>query len=215
MSYHKTSLLSVLCFCFLCSVAQARIGGGISFVISSPQEEFANVSEMGYGVSGKIFANPPTMNFFAIRADFTYINYGSETAKDIYVPGTINLYVDITTRYNSYQFTVGPQVSADAGPFFFYFAPMAGIYNYSTTESVEETSISQRSWSITKFGWSVSGGTTVKLYTLEQPGTPGIVFGADFEMKYHTVKNIIPSEIRGEKDANDLTFHVGVVVMTK
>lgn len=214
MSYHKTFLLSVLCFCLLCSIAQAKLGGGISFVVSSPQEEFANVSDMGYGVSGKIFASPPAISFFNLRADFTYISYGSETAENIRIPGT-STYVDVTTSYNSYQFTMGPQFTADVGPFDFYFAPMAGIYNYSTTESIEETEISHNRWSITKIGWSVSGGTTVKLYTLEEPDTPGIVFGADFEVKYHTVKNIIPSEVREEKDANDLTFHVGVVVMAK
>jgi len=214
MPCRKTLILFILSFFFSCSIAQAKIGGGVGFAISCPQEEFANVSDMGYGVSGKIFASPPTMNFFAIRADFAWISYGSETAGNIYVPGT-DLSVDVTTSYNSYQFTVGPQLSAPAGPFDFYFSPMVGIYNYSTTESIEETEISHNKWDITKIGWNVGVGTIVKLYTLEEPGTPGMVFGADFEMKYHTVKNIIPSEIRGERDANDLTFHVGAIVMLK
>jgi len=215
MFSHRTFLVSVLAFYFLCPSAMAKMGGGVNFLVSSPQEEFANVSDLGFGVSGKFFATPPEISLFALRIDFAWVSYGSETKKDIHIPGT-DLYVDVNTKHESWQLTIGPQLTAPGGPSEFYFSPMLGIYNYSTTEEIEGTEISEKKWSTTKFGWNVGGGMTMKIKTLQEKASPPMVIGIDIGVKYHTVKNIIPSEVTDrDRDANDLTFHVGLVLTTK
>jgi hypothetical protein len=93
---------------------------------------------------------------------------------------------------------------------------MAGVYNYSTTEEIEETEVSKGKWSITKFGWNVGGGIMMKIMTFDKETPKPFTLNLDIGMKYHTVKNIIPSAvIGGDRDANDLTFHLGAVLMTK
>lgn len=215
MHNHRILFFCIAAFFLLFSTSIAKIGGGLNLFVSSPQEEFANVSDMGGGISGKLFATPPGINFFALRVDFAWVSYESETNENIHIPET-GLYVDVNTSHESMQFTLGPQFSAPAGPLLLYFAPMAGVYNYSTTEEIEESEISKEKWSITKFGWNVGGGIMMKIMTFDKETPKPFTLSLDIGMKYHTVKNIIPSAvIGGDRDANDLTFHLGAVLMTK
>lgn len=56
----------------------------------------------------------------------------------------------------------------------------------------------------------------MKILTFEKETPNPITLDIDIGMKYHTVKNIIPGvAIGGDRDANDLTFHLGAVLMTK
>lgn len=100
MHNHRILFFCIAALFLLFSTSIAKIGGGLNLFVSSPQEEFANVSDLGVGISGKLFATPPGVNFFALRIDFTWVSYESETNEDINIPGT-DLYVDVNTSHES------------------------------------------------------------------------------------------------------------------
>ena len=97
-----------------------------------------------------------------------------------------------------------------------YYAPMAGVYNYSTIEEIKEAEVSKEKWSTFKYGWNVGRDIMMKIMTFEKETPNPTTLDIDLGIKYHTVKNIIPSAvIGGDRDANDLTFHLGAVLMSK
>jgi hypothetical protein len=199
--------LAVLLVLSLPPAAMAGIGVGGSLLLSLPQEDFANVSEIGGGLGLKFLFSPPLAPVIAIRADAAFVVYGSENYRE----QVAGIPVDITVRNQSVQFTVGPQLQMPAGPIRFYIAPMAGVYNYSTRVEIEGTDIGETQNSTTKFGWSISGGLLIRVY--ESP-IKKMKLDIDLEGKYHTIKKAIETEVDGvveQTDANDISLQVGVL----
>jgi hypothetical protein len=189
------------------STALAGFGVGGNILLSQPQEEFANVSETGGGLGLNFLFSPPLLSVIAVRADFAFIFYGSDSYED----EVAGIPLEVKTQYQSVQFTAGPQFQTPVGPLRFYAAPMAGVYNYSTTVSIEGTDISETESSTTKFGWNFSGGILVQVYR-----SPIKKFKVDIDLgaKYHTIKDAVELDIDGEKqtsDANDVTIHLGAL----
>jgi hypothetical protein len=189
------------------SSAMAGFGVGGNLLISLPQEDFANVSQNGGGLGVKLLYSPPLMPAIAVRADAAIVIYGSETYED----EVAGIPVDIETRHQSVQFTVGPQVQSPMGPVRFYAAPMLGVYNYSTEVEVEGTDYGRTENSTTKFGWNINGGMLVGVYR-----SPVGKFRLDINLegKYHIIKDAIETEIDGivsTSDANDISVHAGVL----
>lgn len=189
------------------STAMAGFAVGPNLFLSMPQEDFANVSGKGGGVGIKFLFSPPVMPGIGVRADLAFVVYGSETRED----EVAGIPVDVETRNQSVQFTVGPQFQTPMGPVRFYAAPMAGVYNYSTEVEIEGTDIGKTDFSTTKFGWNFVGGILVKIYS-----SPLGKFDLDIDLmaKYHTIKDAVETEIDGHKettDSNDITLHAGVL----
>ncbi|KPL18760.1 MAG: hypothetical protein AMJ92_06345 [candidate division Zixibacteria bacterium SM23_81] len=202
-------VVTLLTFLFLayCSTATAGFAVGPNLFLSMPQEDFANVSGNGGGVGIKFLFSPPVMVGIGARADLAFVVYGSETRKG----EVAGIPVDVETRNQSVQFTVGPQFQTPMGPARFYAAPMAGVYNYSTEVEIEGTDIGKTDFSTTKFGWNFTGGMLVKVYS-----SPLGKFDLDVDLmaKYHTIKDAVETEIDGQKettDSNDITLHAGVL----
>jgi hypothetical protein len=200
--------LAVIFILVFCSTALAGFGAGGNLFLSLPQEDFANVSQNGGGFGAKFFFSPPLMPVFAVRADLAFAVYGSETSQE----EVADIVVDVETRNQSIQFTVGPQFQSPMGPLRIYGAPMVGVYNYSTEVEIPDTEYGRTENSTTKFGWNFSGGMLVKVYS-----SPMGKFDLDIDLggKYHTIKNAIETEIAGEtvtSDANDISIHVGILV---
>lgn len=193
----------------LSSTALAGFGVGGNLLLSLPQEDFANVSENGGGLGLKFLFSPPLMPGIAVRADFAFVVYGTETYED----EVAGLPVDIETRHQSVQFTFGPQFQSPMGPVRFYGAPMVGVYNYNTEVSIEGTDVSKTESSTTKFGWNFSGGMLMRVY---QSPIKRFKLDIDLGVKYHTIKEAIETKIDGvvtKSDANDISIHAGVVFM--
>jgi hypothetical protein len=174
----------------LASTSLAGFGVGGNLLISLPQEDFANVSETGGGLGLKFPFSPPLMPGIAVRADFAFVVYGTETYED----QVAGITVDIETRHQSVQFTIGPHV-----------------YNYSTEVSIEGTDISETKSSTTKFGWNFCGGMLIRVY---QNPIKKFKLDIDLGTKYHTIKEAIETEIDGvviTSDANDISIHAGVL----
>lgn len=191
----------------LASTALAGFGVGGNLLISLPQEDFANVSETGGGLGLKFLFSPPLMPGIAVRADFAFVVYGTETYED----QVAGIPVDIKTSNQSFQFTIGPQFQSPMGPVRFYGAPMVGVYNYGTEVSIEGTDISETKSSTTKFGWNFCGGMLVKVY---QDPIKKFKLDIDLGAKYHIIKEAIETKIDGEvitSDANDISIHAGVL----
>jgi hypothetical protein len=189
------------------SAALAGFAVGPNLFLSMPQKDFANVSGNGGGVGIKFLFSPPVMPGIGARADLAFVVYGSETREE----EVAGIPVDVETRNQSVQFTVGPQFQTPIGPVRFYAAPMAGVYNYSTEVEIKGTEIGKTDFSTTKFGWNFVGGMLVKVYS-----SPLGKFDLDIDLmaKYHTIKDAVETEIDGHKettDSNDITFHAGVL----
>ena len=193
------------------TVALAGFGVGGNLFLSMPQEDFANVSENGGGLGAKFLFSPPLMPVFAVRADLAFVVYSSETSQE----EVAGFAVDVETRNQSIQFTIGPQFQSPVGPLRLYGAPMVGVYNYSTEVEIPDTEYGRTENSTTKFGWNVNGGMLIGVYQ-----SPMGKFNLDIDMnvKYHTIKKAIETEIRTETgdevlktDANDISMHIGVL----
>jgi hypothetical protein len=222
MPSKKTLLLFLFAFCFLGSNVFAKTGLGLNLLVSSPQREFANVSGTGYGISAKLFGTPAKLmpSFLALRLDVSLVGYSVDENKNVIIPGTV-FPADVTTSHWSIQFNFGPQITKEAGSFEFYFSPMVGFYYYATDETIEETKERENKWSVARFGWNIGGGMLIKFIEKDEPMTIwgfkiGETFGLDIGVKYHSIENVIQSEFRvRNRDANDLTFHLGVVAISK
>jgi hypothetical protein len=192
---------------FSSTAAMAGIGVGGSLLMSLPQEDFANVSEIGGGLGLKFLFSPTLAPAIAVRADAAFVVYGSENYRE----QVAGIPVDITVRNQSAQFTVGPQLQMPAGPVRFYVAPLAGVYNYNTRVEIEGTDVGETQSSTTKFGWNISAGLLVRVY--ESP-IKKLKLDVDLEGKYHTIKDAIETEIDGvveKSDANDVSLMAGVL----
>jgi len=190
------------------SSARADIGVGGGILLSLPQEDFANVSEIGGGMGLKFLFSPPLAPAIAVRVDAAFVVYGSENYRE----QVAGIPVNITVRNQAVQFTVGPQLQLPAGPIRFYAAPMAGVYNYSTRVEIEGTDIGETQSSTTKFGWNISGGLLIRVY---QSPIKRWKLDIDLEGKYHTIKKAIETEVGGvveQTDANDVSLQAGVLV---
>ena len=200
--------VAVFLMLLLPSAARAGFGVGGNLLLSLPQEDFANVSESGGGLGIKLLYFPPLVPAIAVRADLSFVVYGSENYRDYVLD---NFPVDITVRNQSVQFTVGPQFQSPTGPVRVYAAPMAGVYNYSTRLEIEGTDLGETQNSTTKFGWNINGGMLVRVY---QSPIKKLKLDINLEGKYHTIKEAIETEIGGvttTSDANDISLHLGVL----
>jgi len=190
------------------AISWAGFSVGGNLLMSLPQEDFANVSEMGGGLGLKFLFSPPLAPAIAVRADLGFVVYGSENYRD----QVAGIPVDVTVRNQSVQFTMGPQLQMPAGPIRFYVAPMAGVYNYSTRVEIEGTDIGETQNSTTKFGWNISGGLLIRVY---QSPIKKLKLDIDLEGRYHTIKKAIETEVDGaveQTDANDVSLQAGVLV---
>ena len=198
------SLVSV----FHSAVLAESNGGGFSFAMqaSIPQEEFANVSERGGGLGIAIMYFPWASHFHGFRLDFGYTGHPKDTRE---VPGG-----EIETTYRSIMSTLGFQLSAPIGPLLFYVAPSGGIYHYWTTERFNEEGFGDVKFDTTKPGWNIGVGLFVQMGSATDDKEQ--VVGLEIAAKYHTIHNVIRSEVTGlDGNANVISIHVGLVYLPK
>ena len=191
-------------------VAVAQEGNwavGPHLMFSLPQGDFDEVSQHGEGIGGKLlYKMGESLPFLNWRLDLSYLSYGEKRNSGL------SVYDIITTRNESFQLTLGPQVSRRIGRFTAYMAALGGIYNYRTVASLDSYYYSYYSYpytetteSVTKLGWNVNGGFLLDI---------GLGPHIDVNVKYQTIPGAVKSTFDGnttESDAEDLAISVGVV----
>jgi hypothetical protein len=184
-------------------------GGSIGVSMSMPQQEFANVGERGIGfcLAGMYFPGAKYIQGLRMELGGTWYGTDSKRVKR----------GEVDTRHYAYQWGLGLHFSIPIGPTFLYASPMGSIYHYRTHEVFDSTLAGERHlstrFSTTKVGWSVGGGLFI---AFGEEGKGKRLKGIDIGVKYHTIRNIIRSEVEGEdRNANDLAFHVAFAIMPK
>lgn len=204
-------MLLLLLVSVISSAQTSPWAAGAHFIVSLPQSDFANLSKDGEGIGGKLFYRPGMSRFFALRSDLNYISYGEKRNSMQASMG----YFLVQVRNESFQLTVGPQLSLPIGRFTVYAAPMAGIYNYRTVASVPELyyyygyPAAETTTSLTRWGWNVNAGLLIDIGI-----GPHIDIGAKYQKIAKAVKTEI-NDIKVEKDATDICICIGVTFFLK
>lgn len=178
-------------------------GVGPHLTVSLPQSGFDNLSKDGEGIGGKFFYrfNNP---FVSLRADLAYISYGERRNSEFVSYG----YALITRRNESFQLTLGPQVTLRQGMVTAYAAALGGLYNYHTVVTLDSYysyyPYSETTNSQTKWGWNLGGGLLFDL---------GIGPHLDLGFKYQRILNAETEleEKTIKQDATDYCITLGVV----
>ncbi|NLP11718.1 outer membrane beta-barrel protein [bacterium] len=185
---------------------------GAHFVLSLPQSDFANLSKDGEGLGGKVLYRPNLSRHFALRADLAYISYGEKRKS---MTDVSYGYYLMQIRNESFQMTLGPQLSLPLGPITAYGAPMGGLYVYRTVVSIPALyyyygwPAAETTSSLTRWGWNVNGGLLIDVGI-------GPVF--DLQFKYQKIAKAVQSKIEDvttESDATDFYLGVGVLFYLK
>ena len=158
---------SLIAFCFILfasAMAGAQTGNwgmGPHLLISLPQQGFDNLSKDGEGIGGKVFYrfNNP---YLSLRADLGYLSYGERRNSEMIDYG----YYTVTRRNESFQLTMGPQLTYRIGAITPYASAQAGLYYYHTVVSVQDFygyGYTDPVGSQTKWGWNTGGGILIDL----------------------------------------------------
>jgi hypothetical protein len=157
----------------------AKWGMGPHLVISLPQQGFDNLSKDGEGMGGKLYYrfNP----YFALRSDLAYISYGERRESEMIDYGSIL----VTRRNESFQLTVGPQLTWRIGRITPYAAALGGLYFYHTVITVDSYysyyPYTESKGSQTKWGWNLGTGLLIDL---------GIGPHIDLGFKYQNISDV-------------------------
>ncbi|HOX87307.1 MAG TPA: hypothetical protein PKW76_13910 [bacterium] len=181
---------------------------GPQMVFSIPQQDFANVSGLGEGLGAKLLFDPLGRDWLHLRADLAYLSFGEG---DFWSYGMATY----QTRNESFQLTMGPELGKQVRAFYFYLAPMAGVFNYRSVTSLYDYYSglygSKTTSSQTNFGWDISAGFNVDIRIGPR---------LDVGFKYQTINNAVKRSfvnndadgyIDLESDATTIVFTLGVL----
>jgi hypothetical protein len=204
----KSSLALVLILTATSFAQERKWAIGPHLMFSFPQGKFSDVSDIGEGIGGKILDRIFASNLVNARLDLSYVSYGDKRSSDIF--GYL-----VTTRNESFQLTVGPQLNVSSGLLGFYLAPMGGIFNYRVVTSDEYASyiygypVTETQESKTKLGWNISGGVAADI---------GLGPLIDVGFKYQSINDAVTVKTEEDSyktDAKDFVVTVGVIFYLK
>ncbi|HOT97599.1 MAG TPA: outer membrane beta-barrel protein [bacterium] len=177
-------VVATLVLCWMTAVtAQTESWGlGAHLLVSLPQKGFDNLSKDGEGIGGKAFYR--LSPFLALRSDLGYLSYGERRNSEWSSGG----YYFVTRRNESFQFTMGPQLTRRIGRVTPYAAVLGGFYYYHTVTSYEDYysyyydyyPYTNSSNGQSKWGWNLSTGVLIDL---------GIGVHLDFGYKLQNIHN--------------------------
>jgi len=187
---------------------------GPHLTISFPQSEFSNYSKNGEGLGAKVLYRLEALPFLTPRMDFTYLSFGEKRST---IEGAYSPYYFIQTRNESFQLTVGTQLSQKLGRVTLYVEPMGGLYNFRTVVTIPDDyyyylygqPYTETKNSRTKFGWGVNGGIMLDI---------GLGPHLDLQLNYQTIPDVVKT-IEDDKtvtrDAKDFSISFGAVFFLK
>lgn len=183
----KRKFIPILCTMVLAShgIAQAQWQVGPHIVVSIPQADFENASDVGGGFGVK--ATRELSEYFSLRGDFSYISYGKEFKPvldsegrpigDIFGPYIAEF------RNEGYRLIGGPQLNLMAAGLRLYGALEGGLYYYRTNVNIPTTFqlVSRSDNNNFALGWNINGGLQFDI---------GLGPWIDLNLEYHTVYNV-------------------------
>lgn len=204
MKFLQISL--ILAVLALSQLFAGNLDGGGHVLISVPLGDFAEVTNTGIGLGGKILYQFDSNPWFTIRTDLGYLSYES-TQRPVLMDGYM---VTETIRSEGFNIGIGPQATFSKGLFKAYLGATAGFYYYQTVISYPELAYygiyaSETRDSNSCFGGNIGGGVMFDI---------GLGPWIDIGVKYSYIKNGAVHTIdeqRIKKNAQDICISIGVV----
>lgn len=110
---------------------------GIHLQVSEPKGEFGKNTGNGFGIGGYALARLDRNSITNVRADLSFLTYGSSTRR-IPLSGTGGLIqLDLRTTSSIASFVVGPQLLGPTGVFTPYATALGGFSVFWTSSSIE------------------------------------------------------------------------------
>ena len=124
------------------SAAQSEEGrfSGEAFLwaqLAAPLGEFKDHVESGFGIGGGGVLYLADQRYAALRAEISWVDYGSETVRRPLSPTIPFVDVDVETTHSLILIGVGPQVFLSNGPIRPYIYGTVGFSVFSTQTSVK------------------------------------------------------------------------------
>jgi len=192
-------------FVSLPAIGFAQWSVGPHLVISIPQTDFANVSEVGggFGIKGIYDLG---FDWFAVRGDFAFISHGREF-QTVFDSGGNAFPADV--RNESIRLALGPSLSTGGRDLRLYVTALGGFYLFRTSTNITTIfgNVLADSQTDAAVGWSAGGGIQYDI---------GLGPWVDASIEYLTVYNITTEfEVEGETikediTANEITLKIGV-----
>lgn len=139
-------------------VGNPGVHAGVGALLAQPTGEFANYVDVGFGLGAHVLWEPDPDGMFGLRADGTYLIYGSETRRYQLLP---LVDVDVTTNNQIAGLQIGPQLSFGRGAVRAYGYGQIGFSYFATTSSVEGSGATN--FDDVTFASSVGGGVRFQL----------------------------------------------------
>lgn len=205
-----------------------RFFGGGELVYASPQGDFRNYVNEGYGAAGHFILGADRTGILGLRFDVGFLNYGNERQRYC-LSTTIScrIQVDVNTSNNIFMLGVGPQLMLPMGTVRPYLNGSIGLSYFWTESSLEGSNsntpfTSTRNFSDAVFASTAGAGIYVPVRRGRQPISLDI--GARYHWNGQTSylrEGSITDNADGSitiapiKSRTDLvTYHVGVTVGT-
>jgi hypothetical protein len=194
---------------------------GVSFQIGQAKGQFADYVNLGWGGGGHVLYRPRG-SALGLRLSAMYLVYGSQTHRYPLVPG---IFVDVTTRNQIAQFSLGPQVTLGRDVVRVYgFGGIGGSF-FWTNSGVEGSDGSSQPFASTTnyhdgtFSTELGGGMQVRLGTVRVPifADLGLRYLNNGRVTYVTKDRVTISGDQllvdpVDSEANLLVYHLGVTI---
>jgi hypothetical protein len=162
-----------------------RFFGGGELIYASPQGDFRDYVNEGYGAAGHFILGADRTGIFGLRFDVGFLNYGNERQRDC-ISTTISCRVtlDVTTSNNIFMLGVGPQLMLPNGTLRPYVNGSVGLSYFWTESSLSgsdnsTTFASTRNFSDAVFASSAGAGVYIPVHRGRQP------ISLDLGARYH------------------------------
>jgi opacity protein-like surface antigen len=147
---------------------RATAGGGL--LIAVPIGEFDDYVNVGWGLAGHFAVRLDRLGIVSLRADASFINYGTETRRVCFGGGVgCLIQLDMTTSNNIVSFAFGPQIAVPDGIIRPYIHGGIGFSYFATTSSVEGSDSNDEPFASTTnfddftFSWTAGAGLRIPL----------------------------------------------------
>ena len=198
-----------------------HVYAGVSFQVGQAKGQFADYVDLGWGGGGYLLYDPRGSPL-GVRFEGTYLIYGSQTHRYPLVPGVA---VDVTTRNQIAQVSLGPQVTVGRGVVRPYgFATIGGSF-FWTNSSVEGSDQNNQPFASTTnyhdgtVASEIGGGVLVRLSAGRVPVLldAGLRYLNNGRVTYVTKERVTISGNQllvdpVDSEANLLVYHLGVAI---
>jgi len=197
---------------------------GLSLQLGQATGQFANYVKTGFGGGGYLNYRPGRNLPLGIRLTVMYLVYGSQTHRYPLVPG---IAVDVTTRNEIAQVSLGPQVTLGKGPLQVYgFAGFGGSF-FSTRSGVEGSDQNNQPFASTTnfhdgtFSGAYGGGVLIRVHRSGSARSVYVDLGVHYlnngRVTYVTKErvSIVNNQLvvdPVDSEANLLVYHLGVAI---